>query len=141
MRDCSTHRRQGYHSIAVFMETSLANFLENAGNAKFAEWCLCEVQGMRFIRTSCEFRRTIAPFRALPLAFVATIPDVAQASVRQCMPVVCQCRRIRTSPCPYGMRKNRLLMRVIVPLWTRLDARFLTRNEQVSGSSPLVGSH
>jgi hypothetical protein len=25
-------------------------------------------------------------------------------------------------------------------LWMRLDYRFLTRNEQVSGSSPLVGS-
>ena len=45
------------------------------------------------------------------------------------MPVVCQCRRIQTSPGPYGIRKNRLFMRVIVPLWTRLELRFLTRNE------------
>ena len=37
------------------------------------------------------------------------------------------------------MRQNRLLMRVIVRLWTRLDLRLLTRNEQVSGSSLLVG--
>src|SRR5919107_4277518 len=56
------------------------------------------------------------------------------------MPVVCQCRRIRARPGAYGMRQNRLLMRVIVPLWTRLDLRFLTRNEQASGSSPLVDS-
>jgi hypothetical protein len=39
------------------------------------------------------------------------------------------------------MRRKRLCMRVIVPLWTRLDLRVLTRNEQVSGSSPLVGSN
>jgi hypothetical protein len=36
--------------------------------------------------------------------------------------------------------RNRLFMRVIVPVWTRPDLRFLTRNEQVSGSNPLVRS-
>jgi hypothetical protein len=96
-----------------------------------------EVQGMRCMKSSREFRRTIAPFRALPFVFVATD---SRRRAGQCMPVGCQCRRIRASPGSSGMCKDRLFMRIIGPAWTRLDHRFLTRNEQVSGSSPLVGS-
>jgi len=60
---CSNHPHQAYHSIAVFVETSLANFSERR---------LGEVQGMRFMKSSRASRRTIAPFRALPFMFVAT---------------------------------------------------------------------
>jgi hypothetical protein len=85
--------------------------------------------------------RKVAPFRALPFVFVARpIPDVVQAWVRQRMPVVCQCRRIPASPDAYGIREKRLSMQVIGPARSRLDRLFLTRNEQVSGSSTLVGS-
>jgi hypothetical protein len=56
------------------------------------------------------------------------------------MTVVWQCTRVRASPAESVMCKNRLFTRICVLLWTPSDWRFLTRNEQVSGSSPLVGS-
>jgi len=69
----------------------------------FLECRLGEVRRMFFMPTSCEFRRTIAPFRARPLVFVTT-DFRRRASLR--MPVVCQCRRIWTSP---GYAKNAYL--------------------------------
>jgi hypothetical protein len=88
------------------------------------------------MRISLKFRRTIAPFRVLPFAFVATVHGIVQACVCQRMPVVCEYRRIRASPGSSGIRKKPLYMRVIGSARTRSDASRLTENHSVLGSNP-----
>ena len=62
--------------------------------------------------------------------------DAVQARVCQRMQVVCQCRRIRASPGPYGLREKRLFMQVCGRIRTRSDASRLTENHGVPGSNP-----
>jgi hypothetical protein len=61
----------------------------------FSERCLCEVQGMRCMKSSREFHRTIAPFRALPFVFVAT-DSRRRASLH--VPAYASCMPVQANP-------------------------------------------